>query len=82
MPREHEPGASVTLHAIIHEAEEGGYWAEVPELPGCMSQGETQAEVIQNIRAAADAVVQSYKADGEPLPLIHAPTVTSLPVLI
>jgi len=31
----------MTFKAIIHDAEEGGYWAEVPALPGCMSQGET-----------------------------------------
>lgn len=29
------------IKAIIHEAEEGGYWAEVPSLPGCATQGET-----------------------------------------
>lgn len=31
----------VTLKVLIHKAEEGGYWAEVPALPGCVSQGET-----------------------------------------
>ena len=30
------------LRVIIHEAEEGGYWAEVPALPGCVSQAETK----------------------------------------
>ena len=29
------------IQAIIHEAEEGGYWAEVPALPGCFTQAET-----------------------------------------
>jgi len=33
---------------IIHEAEEGGFWAEVPSLPGCFSQGETLEEVKKN----------------------------------
>ena len=42
----------VTLKAIIHEAEEGGYWAEVPALPGCVTQGETVAEVTENLREA------------------------------
>ena len=37
---------------IIHEAEEGGYWAEVPALPGCFSQGETVDEMHANIREA------------------------------
>jgi len=36
----------------IHEAEEGGFWAEVPALPGCMSQGETLDETIANVREA------------------------------
>ena len=36
----------------VHEAEEGGFWAEVPALPGCVSQGETLDETIANIREA------------------------------
>jgi len=42
----------VTLKAIIHEAEEGGYWAEVPALPGCMTQGESLEEIEANLREA------------------------------
>ena len=42
------------LKAIIHEAEEGGYWAEVPALPGCATQGETLEEVTRNLHEAAD----------------------------
>ena len=38
--------------AIIHDAEEGGYWAEVPALPGCVTQGETLAELQDNLREA------------------------------
>ncbi len=47
---------------IIHPAEEGGYWAEVPALPGCFSQGETKDEVLQNIREA----IEAYLAVPEP----------------
>jgi hypothetical protein len=36
----------VTLKVLIHKAEEGGYWAEVPALPGCVSQGETVVIVV------------------------------------
>jgi predicted RNase H-like HicB family nuclease len=39
---------------LIHPAEEGGYWAEVPALPGCVSQGETLDETVANIREAAE----------------------------
>lgn len=42
------------LKVIVHEAEEGGCWAEVPALPGCVSQGETFDEVISNVREAAE----------------------------
>ena len=42
------------LKILVHAAEEGGYWAEVPALPGCFSQGETLEEVRANIRAAAE----------------------------
>jgi predicted RNase H-like HicB family nuclease len=42
----------VTLKAIIHEAEEGGYWAEVPALPGCVTQGESLEEIEANLREA------------------------------
>jgi predicted RNase H-like HicB family nuclease len=37
---------------VIHEDPEGGYWAEVPALPGCYSQGETVQELKQNISEA------------------------------
>jgi len=49
---------------ITHQAEEGGYWAEVIELPGCVSQGETEVELIQNIREAIQAVLEAK--DEEP----------------
>ena len=44
----------MTLKAIIHEAEEGGYWAEVPALPGCVTQGETVEDVTLNLREAVE----------------------------
>lgn len=37
---------------VIHDAEEGGYWAEVPALPGCASQGDTMDELLVNLREA------------------------------
>ena len=44
----------MTLKAVIHAAEEGGYWAEVPAFPGCFSQGETMEELRANIRKAIE----------------------------
>ncbi len=40
------------IKAIIHPAEEGGYWAEVPALPGCITEGDTLSEVMQNLQDA------------------------------
>ena len=44
----------MTLKAIIHPAEEGGFWAEVPALPGCVTQGETIDDVKLNLREAIE----------------------------
>ncbi len=42
------------LKVIIHEAEEGGYWAEVPAIPGCATQGDTFEELLQNLYEAIE----------------------------
>lgn len=42
------------IRAIIHPAEEGGYWAEVPALPGCITEGDTLDEVMQNLQDAIE----------------------------
>lgn len=39
---------------VVHEAEEGGFWAEVPALPGCATQGETMDELMQNVKEAIE----------------------------
>jgi predicted RNase H-like HicB family nuclease len=43
------------LKVVVHEAEEGGYWAEVPAIPGCATQGDTFEELLQNIYEAVEA---------------------------
>ena len=45
----------MTLKVIVHEAEEGGYWAEVPAISGCATQGETFEELLQNLYEAVEA---------------------------
>ncbi len=40
------------IKAVVHKAEEGGFWAEVPSLPGCVTQGETVEEVCENLKEA------------------------------
>ncbi len=42
------------IKVIVHKAEEGGYWAEVPALPGCVTQGETFEELLENIYEAVE----------------------------
>lgn len=43
------------IKVVIHEAEEGGYWAEVPAIPGCFTQGESWEDLIKNIYEAVEA---------------------------
>lgn len=47
-----------TYTVIIHPAAEGGYWAEVTELPGCGSQGETQQELLENVKEAIETYLE------------------------
>ena len=42
----------MNLKIVIHEAEEGGYWAEVPAIPGCATQGDSIEELLENVREA------------------------------
>jgi predicted RNase H-like HicB family nuclease len=42
------------LKAVIHKADEGGFWAEVPAIPGCATQGETREELLANLREAVE----------------------------
>ena len=53
---------------ILHQAEEGGYWADVPALTGCFSQGETVEETIQNIKQAIESHLIALRAEGEKPP--------------
>jgi predicted RNase H-like HicB family nuclease len=42
------------IKVIVHEAEEGDYWAEVPAIPGCATQGETFEELLENLYEAVE----------------------------
>ncbi len=53
---------------VIHEAEEGGYWAEFPALPGCYTQGETLDEVIKRAPEAIESHVEVLREDGQEVP--------------
>jgi predicted RNase H-like HicB family nuclease len=54
---------------ILHKDEEmGGYWIEVPSLPGCVSQGKSKDEALNNIKEAIDLHIECMKEDGEEIP--------------
>jgi predicted RNase H-like HicB family nuclease len=59
------------IKAVIHsvpDSEGGGYWAEVPALPGCMTQGETYDEVMHNLQEAVEGwlTTDAQSEMGEP----------------
>ena len=51
------------LKVVIHQAEEGGFWAEVPAIPGCATQGDTFEELLQNIYEAVEGCLSIDEAD-------------------
>ena len=51
------------LKVIVHRAEEGGYWAEVPAIPGCVSQGDSLDELRSNIVEAIDGCLSVEVGD-------------------
>jgi predicted RNase H-like HicB family nuclease len=57
------------IKVIIHEAEEGGYWAEVPSIPGCATQGENMMELIHNLYDAIEGClsieIEKIHLDGK-----------------
>jgi len=42
------------LKVVVHKAKEGGYWAEVPAIPGCATEGETFEELLKNVHEAVE----------------------------
>ncbi len=52
----------------IEQDEDGIFVAEVPSLPGCISQGRTRKEALDNIRQATELYLESLDAHGEPVP--------------
>lgn len=54
------------IKAIVHEAEEGGFWAEVPAIPGCATQGETMDELLANLREAIEGCLSVDVVEPSP----------------
>jgi predicted RNase H-like HicB family nuclease len=66
-----DKGRRMKIKVVVHEAEEGGFWAEVPAIPGCATQGETFEELLANLYEAVegclsvDVDVEKTKGDGK-----------------
>ncbi|MCB1884147.1 MAG: type II toxin-antitoxin system HicB family antitoxin [Geminicoccaceae bacterium] len=56
----------MNIKIVVHEAEEGGFWAEVPALPGCASQGETMDDLLANMREAVAAWLEAETSEPDP----------------
>ena len=53
---------------VLEREADGGYVASVPALPGCVSEGDTRADALANIREAIEAYLDDCRDAGEPLP--------------
>lgn len=53
------------LRVIVHEADEGGYWAEIPSIPGCATQGDSFDELLSNIYEAVEGCLSVDVKDIE-----------------
>ncbi len=63
-------GEMKTYTVIVHEeeAEDGGYWAEVEELPGCFASGETLDQLEQDVKGAIEQHISALRELGKPIP--------------
>jgi predicted RNase H-like HicB family nuclease len=57
---------AMKIKVVVHEAEEGGYWAEVPAIPGCATQGESMEELLRNVREAIEGCLSVDIAEPKP----------------
>ena len=53
------------IKVVVYEAEEGGFWAEVPAIPGCATQGETFEELLQNLYEAVEGCLSVYVSPAQ-----------------
>jgi predicted RNase H-like HicB family nuclease len=66
---EFAPGSAeqaMKIKAVVHEAEEGGFWAEVPAIPGCATQGDTMEDLMRNLHEAIEGCLSVDVAEPKP----------------
>jgi predicted RNase H-like HicB family nuclease len=56
----------VKIKVVVHEAEEGGFWTEVPAIPGCATQGDSFEEVLANLSEAVEGCLSVDVAEPTP----------------
>lgn len=64
----HRAEAIMKFRVFVEQDEDGMFVAEVPSLPGCISQGKTRDEALANIEEAIHAYIDSLEAHGDPIP--------------
>ena len=67
-PAQNKEPQPVRYRVLIEQDEDGVYVAEAPSLPGCVSQGRTRAQAIENIKEAIAGYIESLQAHDEPIP--------------
>ena len=66
---------------VLVREEDGRFWAEVPALPGCFTQGDTHEELVTNVREAIEGHLAAMAANGIPLPsATHAARVVEVEI--
>ena len=65
------------LKVVVHVAEEGGYWAEVPAIPGCATQGDSFEELLSNLYEAVEGCLS---VDVDPISISGSDKVVEIAV--
>lgn len=60
--------SELRFRVLIVQDEDGIFVAEVPTLPGCISQGSTRKEALANVQEAMELYIESLEAHGDPIP--------------
>ncbi len=69
----------------VHPAKEGGFWAEVPALPGCFTQGNSVEEIAVMAKEAIEGFIAALTKEHQPIPIerkVKKPRSFSLPVSV